>query len=45
MSDYHGKKTIVVVLGASGSDARYADSRNLHRWAWTVDREPTESPK
>jgi D-alanyl-D-alanine carboxypeptidase (penicillin-binding protein 5/6) len=45
MSDHHGKKTIVVVLGASGSDARYADSRNLHRWAWTVDREPTESPK
>ena len=45
MSDHHGKTTIVVVLGASGSDARYADSRNLHRWAWTVDREPTESPK
>lgn len=45
MSDHHGKTTIVVVLGASGSDARYADSRNLHRWAWTVDREPTDSPK
>ncbi|MFN9985671.1 MAG: serine hydrolase [Pirellula sp.] len=39
MSDHHGKTTIVVVLGASGSDARYADSRNLHRWAWTIDRE------
>lgn len=29
-----GKRLIVVVLGASGSDARYADSRNLFRWAW-----------
>jgi len=25
---------IVVVLGASGSPARYSDSRNLHRWGW-----------
>lgn len=25
---------VVVVLGASGTDARYADSRNLYRWAW-----------
>lgn len=25
----------VVVLGSSGSAARYADSRNLHRWGWT----------
>lgn len=25
---------IVVVLGASGSAARYSDSRNLHRWGW-----------
>ena len=24
----------VVVLGASSSDARYVDSRNLYRWAW-----------
>lgn len=29
-----GKRLIVVVLGASGSEARYADSRNLFRWAW-----------
>ena len=28
------KSLIVVVLGASSSDARYADSRNLYRWAW-----------
>ena len=25
---------IVVVLGSSSSDARYADIRNLFRWAW-----------
>ena len=25
---------IVVVLGSSGSDARYADTRNLFRWTW-----------
>jgi len=24
----------VVVLGATSSDARYVDSRNLYRWAW-----------
>jgi D-alanyl-D-alanine carboxypeptidase (penicillin-binding protein 5/6) len=25
---------IVVVLGATSSDARYTDTRNLYRWAW-----------
>ncbi|MDA1017432.1 MAG: serine hydrolase [Planctomycetota bacterium] len=25
---------LVVVLGASSSDGRYVDSRNLYRWAW-----------
>ncbi len=25
---------LVVVLGSSSTDARYADSRNLYRWAW-----------
>jgi membrane dipeptidase len=25
----------MVVLGASSSDARYTDSRNLYRWIWT----------
>lgn len=29
-----GRGLIVVVLGSSGSEARYADSRNLFRWAW-----------
>lgn len=30
-----GKHLVVVVLGSSGSPARYADSRNLHRWGWS----------
>ena len=31
----HGEKSlIVVVLGATSSDARYVDTRNLFRWAW-----------
>jgi D-alanyl-D-alanine carboxypeptidase (penicillin-binding protein 5/6) len=25
---------LVVVMGAASSDSRYADSRNLYRWAW-----------
>jgi len=29
---------IVIVLGASGSPARYSDSRNLHRWGWQLDK-------
>jgi D-alanyl-D-alanine carboxypeptidase (penicillin-binding protein 5/6) len=29
-----GKRRIVVILGASGSDGRYADARNLFRWTW-----------
>ena len=28
------RELIVVVLGASSTDARYADTRNLFRWAW-----------
>ncbi|MCU0716141.1 MAG: serine hydrolase [Pirellula sp.] len=33
-SQRDGERIIVVVLGASGSAARYSDSRNLHRWIW-----------
>jgi D-alanyl-D-alanine carboxypeptidase (penicillin-binding protein 5/6) len=29
-----GKHRIVVILGSSSSDGRYADARNLFRWAW-----------
>ena len=30
-----GRRLIIVVLGATSSDARYTDARNLYRWAWT----------
>jgi D-alanyl-D-alanine carboxypeptidase (penicillin-binding protein 5/6) len=29
-----GDHLIVVILGASSTEARYADARNLFRWAW-----------
>jgi D-alanyl-D-alanine carboxypeptidase (penicillin-binding protein 5/6) len=29
-----GDRLIVVVLGSSGSKARYSDSKNLYRWGW-----------
>lgn len=29
-----GKDLIVVILGATNSNARYVDARNLYRWAW-----------
>jgi serine-type D-Ala-D-Ala carboxypeptidase (penicillin-binding protein 5/6) len=29
-----GRRIIVVVLGAPSTESRYADSRNLYRWAW-----------
>jgi D-alanyl-D-alanine carboxypeptidase (penicillin-binding protein 5/6) len=29
-----GQQLITVVLGAPSTDARYADTRNLFRWAW-----------
>jgi D-alanyl-D-alanine carboxypeptidase (penicillin-binding protein 5/6) len=28
------RQLLMVVLGASSSDARYTDARNLYRWAW-----------
>ena len=30
----NGDHLIVVVLGASSTEARYTDARNLFRWAW-----------
>ncbi len=31
-----GKRRLIVsVLGSTSSDARYVDTRNLYRWAWT----------
>lgn len=32
--EYQGRKLIVVVLGATSSDNRYLDTRNLFKWAW-----------
>jgi D-alanyl-D-alanine carboxypeptidase (penicillin-binding protein 5/6) len=29
-----GKRLIIVVLGATSTESRYADTRNLYRWAW-----------
>jgi len=29
-----GRHRIVVILGSTASDGRYADARNLFRWAW-----------
>ncbi len=29
-----GRRLIVVVLGATSTESRYADTRNLFRWAW-----------
>ncbi|MCA9038012.1 MAG: serine hydrolase [Planctomycetaceae bacterium] len=29
-----GKELLMVVLGSAASASRYADSRNLYRWAW-----------
>jgi D-alanyl-D-alanine carboxypeptidase (penicillin-binding protein 5/6) len=34
LGKHQEKETIVVVLGSSGSAARYSDSRNLHRYGW-----------
>lgn len=45
----NGRRLIVVVLGAPSTEGRYADSRNLYRWAWKdllkVGGEETKSAK
>ena len=38
-----GQALIVVVLGASSSDARYVDTRNLFRWAWTKQNDSSDA--
>ncbi len=30
----NGRRLFMVVLGSAASESRYADSRNLYRWAW-----------
>ncbi|MBC8289193.1 MAG: D-alanyl-D-alanine carboxypeptidase [Planctomycetes bacterium] len=32
VSNRDGQQTVLAVLGAAASEARYTDSRNLHRW-------------
>ena len=36
--EYQNRKLIVVVLGATSSDNRYLDTRNLFKWAWGQTR-------
>lgn len=33
-SERGGRRLLLVVLGSAASESRYADSRNLYRWAW-----------
>ncbi len=30
-----GRRLVIVVFGATSTESRYADTRNLYRWAWT----------
>ena len=34
VAEYQNRKLVVVVLGATSSDNRYLDTRNLFKWAW-----------
>lgn len=34
LGEHDHRELLVVVLGASSSEARYTDTRNLFRWAW-----------
>ena len=38
-SDRDGQQTVLAVLGSVASDARYTDSRNLHRWLRNLRKE------
>lgn len=39
-----GRHLIIVVLGSGSSDGRYADARNLFRWAWQLRSAPVDRP-
>jgi D-alanyl-D-alanine carboxypeptidase (penicillin-binding protein 5/6) len=39
-----GRRLIVVILGSSSTDGRYADARNLFRWAWRQLADPKTVP-
>lgn len=35
VGERNGRELVVVVLGSAASEARYTETRNLFRWAWT----------
>jgi D-alanyl-D-alanine carboxypeptidase (penicillin-binding protein 5/6) len=39
-----GRRLVIVVLGSTSTESRYADTRNLYRWAWNdlVNTKTTE---
>lgn len=43
VGDHQGQTLMVVVLGSQSSAARYADTRNLYRWAWQRRSDSAES--
>lgn len=47
VGERNGRRLIVVVLGSAASASRYADSRNLYRWAWQQleATSPTPAPR
>ncbi|TWT29900.1 serine hydrolase [Blastopirellula retiformator] len=41
-----GKRVLMVALGSSSTDSRYADTRNLYRWLWNeLASQPAEPAK
>ncbi len=42
--DHDGDSLIVVVLGSTSTEARYADTRNLYRWAFNQRQRDTSVP-
>jgi len=42
LSDRDGQQTVLAVLGSAASEARYTDSRNLHRWLRQVRNDKSE---
>ena len=42
LSERNGRQTVLAVLGSAASEARYTDSRNLHRWLRRFRNEESE---
>lgn len=45
LGNREGKQLLVVILGATSSDARYVDARNLFRWGWQQTLDPHSSDR